>query len=455
MASGDPEDRKYANLQRIQQRMAARKKKRTAPRQTEFKKKKKLKNIENPEWKAKFEKDRLEKEKAIAKKYKEDMKRKKKLEKAKKEKEGKILKRKWKADAKINKSGLKEKPPDIKQWNKNFAKQQYETQMRINEKYEAKTRQDTIDRKQFKEKAAAIEKKYDNKKPKKKKRDPNKKIVIIDQDHNAFTAVEHNDFDLLQRIYAFYPNDIKRKDKQGNTILHHTIRHYERTDNNNAHLIEYLIPKLPPSFMNAVNYLGNTPMTLAVYERKLECMKALYSGPTKSRPNLDHMNINGRTVLMHAAMRDDVEVIQFLLQCNPPPSMDLVADKNAKTALTYAVEHGQTKAVQTLVKNGANFYIKNKFGKSARGMATKKILRIILDQERVNAVKGLVASSLVQKLNVPDYLITMIGQYLTAVPQEVLDEERKEREAEENEKKKKKKGKKGKKKKKKKNTKAR
>eukprot|EP01084_Bolivina_argentea_P285220 489079_1 len=225
------EDRKWSNLQRIQQRMAARQKVRKAPRQTEFKKKKKLKNIENPEWKKKFEEDRAAKEKAIADKYKEDMKRKKKLEKQKKAKEQKILKKKWDEEAKINKSGLSKPPPDTKKWAQNFAKQQLKTQQQINEKYEIKKQKDDENRKIFKIKAAAIEKKYDDKKPKKKKRDPNKKAIIIDAEHNAFTAVENNDFDLLDRIYTFYPNYIKKKDKHGNTILHHAIKHYSHGNN--------------------------------------------------------------------------------------------------------------------------------------------------------------------------------------------------------------------------------
>merc|ERR1719300_439438 len=94
--------------------MAGREARRVKPRQTELPKKKKLKNIENPEWKAKAEKARQETEAAIAAKYKEDMKRKRKLEKAKKDKQQALLEKKWKKEAKQNKSGLKQKPPDIK-----------------------------------------------------------------------------------------------------------------------------------------------------------------------------------------------------------------------------------------------------------------------------------------------------------------------------------------------------
>ena len=323
------EERKWSNLERIQQRMAARQKQRVAPRQTEFKKKKKLKNIENPEWKAKAEQARLETERKIAEKYKEDMKRKRKIEKDKKAKQEKLLKKKWKDEDK-----KKQKLPDTKKWASNFAKQQIATQASIDKKYELKKAQQNLDRQEFKKKAAEIEKKYDDRKPKKKKRDPNKRAIVIDAEHNAIAAVERNDYDLLDRIYTFYPNDIKRKDKQGNTILHHAIKNYDKRSNNNAHLIEYLIPKLPASYMNAVNFLGNPPMTLAVYDRKLDCMKALYScSDMKRRPNLDHMNINGRTVLMHCAMRDDTELLEFLIKCVPPPNLDLYAEKHHKTGI--------------------------------------------------------------------------------------------------------------------------
>merc|ERR1712083_403783 len=198
--------------------------------------------------------------------------------------------------------------------------------------------------------------------------------------------------------------------------------------------------KLPASFMNSVNFLGNTPMTVAVYEGNLDCMKALYCSDMKRRPDLDVMNINGRTVLMYAAMRNDDELIEFLLQCVPPPNIDLFAEKHGKTALTYAVEHKQSKAVKVLVENGANLYIKNKIGKHAREIAEDdlKCLRIIIDQERVNVVKGCVQSSLVKLLAFPDYLIAIIALYVAAVPQDILDREEAERMAREKRRKKKK-----------------
>jgi len=430
------EDRKWANLQRIQQRMKDRESKRKPPRQTEFKKKKKLKNIENPEWKAKFEADRLEKERLIAEKYKEDMKRKKQIEAQKKAKQEAILKRKWEEEQK-----KRPKLPDTKKWASNYAKQQYEMQRKIDEQYELKKQQDNEQRSEFKKKAAAIEKKYDDAKPKKKPRDPNKKPIVIDAENNAWTAVERNDFDLLDRIYTFFPADIKKKDKQGNTILHHAIRHHDEQSNNNAALIEFLIPKLPPSYMNAVNYLGNPPMNLAVYEKKMECMRAMYScKDRKRRPDLDHMNINGRTVLMWAAMRDEVEILEFLLGCDPPPSIDLFAEKHHKTALTYAVEHNKHNAVRVLVEHGANFYIKNKLGKSARDMAQSKSLFAIMRQERIVVVKGCVQSTLIKRLDFPDYLIAIIAAFVAEIPPEILEQERKEKEEEEKAKKKKKKG---------------
>eukprot|EP00483_Globobulimina_turgida_P006017 UN06027 len=150
----------------------------------------------------------------------------------------------------------------------------------------------------------------------------------------------------------------------------------------------------------------------------------------KRRPNLDHLNINGRTALMRAAMRNDDELLDFLLsKCHPRPTLDLVSEKHGKSALTYAVEHNQVKAVKILVEHGANYYIPNKLGKTAYGMAKKKCLRIIIKQDRVNVVKGLVQSGLIRKFNIPDYLMAIISEYCSAIPQWVLDEERKEKEA--------------------------
>ena len=185
-------------------------------------------------------------------------------------------------------------------------------------------------------------------------------------------------------------------------------------------------------------------MLVACFERRFECIRALYSSSNlKKRPNIDHLNINGRTCLMHAAMRDDEELLNILLnECIPVPKLDILSPKHQKSALTFAVEHNKHKATKILVAAGASFYIKNKIGQTAWEIAKKKSLRYIIDRARQDVVKGCIMSSLVRNLNCPDYIVTIISEYVAAVPPEILEQERKEAEeaAAKKKKKKKKKG---------------
>eukprot|EP01083_Nonionella_stella_P278873 948438_1 len=227
-------------------------------------------------------------------------------------------------------------------------------------------------------------KKNVKKKTKKKKK---KKIsVVISDKNNTFTAIEKHDFDLLERIYMSYPNDIKRKNKKNkDTVLHHCVKH------NNPKFIEYLLPKLPPKFINSINFRGCTAMLIATFERNTKCMRALYScnkNPKKYKPNPDILNLNGRSCLIYAAMRDDAEIIEYLMtQCDPPPNIDhLDAKKNNKTALMYAVEHNKYNAVNVLLKYGASMHIKNKVGKTvmdeANCVKNIKTFQLLIQKER-------------------------------------------------------------------------
>lgn len=245
----------------------------------------------------------------------------------------------------------------------------------------------------------------------------------------TFELTKEGDFALLERIGEYYPNDLKRKDKQKNSILHLAVKHCDN-EKRSAEIVRWLIPKLPSSYINAPNFLGNTPLFMAVFDRKMECIEALYSGKGRARrPDPDHLNLNGRSVLMHCAMRDDVELIEVLLKHQPSPNLDIVAEKHLKTALSFAVEHNQENAARVLVDNGASFWIKDKRGKTVMDAAMMPsgnvtILRVMIDRMRVDVVRGCVASKLVRTLDVPDYLIAIIAQFVAAVPPEIVERER-------------------------------
>jgi DNA-binding transcriptional regulator YbjK len=77
--------------------------------------------------------------------------------------------------------------------------------------------------------------------------------------------------------------------------------------------------------------------------------------------DLNMQGEDGLTLLMHAAEKGDLEVVQFLIKNNA--NID-AQDENGKTALFHAVETQKFDAVQFLLHNKANINARDEFGKT-------------------------------------------------------------------------------------------
>ena len=369
----DDNDDQWSNWERVQRRMREREKIRKKPRQTEFAKKRRLKNIENPEWKKKHEMELQKKQEAIDRAYK-----------AKLKKERALQKKKDKAIIKTVEAKLKKKRKENKWKKKGLTKLKMEQQQAIEMKYhEQKTQEreehDRLYGKQIKQRKAEEKKQADERKKKQEAlalKYKNKKPLILDENNNMWTAIESNNMDMLERISLYYPKNLRNKQKtQKNTAIHWCVKH------NRPEMIRFLIP-LIPKYLNTQNFYGNTPVMLAVFDSNIECIEALHSSK-KYKCDLDIRNIYGRTPLMKACMNNQINIVKYFL-ANNTPSLD-IQDKQNQSALLYAIEHKRDKIVNILVSKGAKTNIKNNQGHTgidkAKGIKTK----IALEQGKLKS----------------------------------------------------------------------
>eukprot|EP01135_Chromosphaera_perkinsii_P009833 Nk52_evm16s1916 gene=Nk52_evmTU16s1916 len=101
---------------------------------------------------------------------------------------------------------------------------------------------------------------------------------------------------------------------------------------------------------------GEAYIFQAIEEGSLEdVVKLIHAG-------VDHYvrGTNERTILSAAAHHGQMEILQFLLQ-NLAHLID-VGDEHGMGPVSYAVESGHAEAVQLLLDNGANPFLKNEYG---------------------------------------------------------------------------------------------
>ena len=80
----------------------------------------------------------------------------------------------------------------------------------------------------------------------------------------------------------------------------------------------------------------------------------------------DHVDVDGRTVLMIAASRGDIESIIALAPYGPDVNQQ---DRRGNTALMYACQRGDLPCVRQLIAMGANKHLRNQDGTSASRLA--------------------------------------------------------------------------------------
>jgi len=109
----------------------------------------------------------------------------------------------------------------------------------------------------------------------------------------------------------------------------------------------------------------------------LERLKVL----EKLELNIDESDENGKTVLMEAAMRDNITILYLLIYYGADPNK---VDKDGKTALMYAAINDIDYMILLLVKNGADFHKVDKDGKTALIYAVINDCEESLDQLLIN-----------------------------------------------------------------------
>jgi ankyrin repeat protein len=103
------------------------------------------------------------------------------------------------------------------------------------------------------------------------------------------------------------------------------------------------------AIVNCENEKGWTPLIVAAFNQKLECVKVLveYGG------NVNHQSLNGTTVLMYAKTKvietNDYEVLDFLLESGA--DINKRDFKNSWTVLQYI--EGQALMEEYLISKGA------------------------------------------------------------------------------------------------------
>ena len=77
-------------------------------------------------------------------------------------------------------------------------------------------------------------------------------------------------------------------------------------------------------------------------------------------------NVQGRTPLMLAAFRGNIEAVRKLLACGAEVN---AKDKDGDTALMFAAFKGHAEIVSLLLRHGANVHVRAKNGWTARKAA--------------------------------------------------------------------------------------
>ncbi len=95
-------------------------------------------------------------------------------------------------------------------------------------------------------------------------------------------------------------------------------------------------------------------ITMSEYKNKwsdysFDCLKMLCEWKGKYKADLNVQNLKGRTILMHAALHNQVQAMEYLLSLkNKDDSMrtDMeIQDKQKQTAIMFAVKHSHFESV--------------------------------------------------------------------------------------------------------------
>ena len=183
--------------------------------------------------------------------------------------------------------------------------------------------------------------------------------------HSAASHDAHETAEVLLK----YGADVNTQNTVGDTSLHSTARR------NKYMTAEVLLNH--GADINLENISGKTPLDIAVEENATETATVLRKYRNRSRtqaaPDVNTKDENGQTPLHLAALVNDYEKVQMLLNSG--------ADVNAKnnsnyTPLHYAANEDAHEIAELLLKNGADIKAQDEYGYTPLGEAIVIIHRM-------------------------------------------------------------------------------
>ncbi len=122
--------------------------------------------------------------------------------------------------------------------------------------------------------------------------------------------------------------------------------------NGNPEIVKLFIDKGAAN--NNDNYYELSPLMYAAKEGHLEAARLIINYDAKDSPNIDALDKDGNTVLMHAVRGGNAEIVSLIL--DKKPQVNFAEKTFARTALMLAAEGGYAVMMQLLIQKDADPY---------------------------------------------------------------------------------------------------
>jgi len=162
---------------------------------------------------------------------------------------------------------------------------------------------------------------------------------------------KNHDIQVLIRLITNLPDeDINKKDRNGDTVLHH-LAYY-----GHCNIIPIILERdtVRP---NLLNNWGITPLHRACHRKgNVDTVKLLVEHP---KININKRNTDGLTVLHEACDYNDYDIVSYLLK-NDNIDPNAVADNNITPFMMACMTKGSEKIIRLLLSDSrVNFHIKS------------------------------------------------------------------------------------------------
>ena len=222
-------------------------------------------------------------------------------------------------------------------------------------------------------------------------------------------AVGSDNLDMVRRILQEPQLDLGKKASSGRTALHFACL------DNKVSIINLLCQdsRCSPSVVNMKNNIGETPLESALRNNHPDAVCGLLQHPGL---NCGKRNKHGYAPLHIAYSYNQVSIVKLLCQdrrCSP--SIVNMKDIHGFTLLVWAVAKGHLDIVKEIDKEGVDFRVKDKFGKTLIEWArTGEMFEYLIERnKKVDSLKVITAYSIarhvknkpnVETLRIPDNL---------------------------------------------------